>query len=54
MKKAIIAVLVVFVGFWMLTDPSGLASSTQSAGGQAWQWTEQLFAGAIDFFGALD
>jgi hypothetical protein len=54
MKKAVIAVLVVFVGFWMLSDPGGLADSSQSAGGQMWEWTEQLFAGVIDFFGALD
>ena len=33
---------------------TALATSSQSAGGQAWEWTEQLFAGVIDFFGALD
>jgi hypothetical protein len=53
MKKAVIAVVVVFLGFWMFTDPNGLADAAQSAGGQTWQWTEQLFGAVIDFFGAL-
>jgi hypothetical protein len=53
MKKAIIALVVVFLGFWMFTDPNGLADSAQSAGGQTWEWTQQLFGAAIDFFGAL-
>lgn len=53
MKKAIIALVVVFLGFWMFTDPNGLADSAQSAGGQTWEWTQQLFGAVIDFFGAL-
>lgn len=54
MKKAILVVVVVFLGFWMLTDPNGLADSAQSGGGNLWDLTERLFSGVIDFFGALD
>jgi hypothetical protein len=52
-KKAILVVVVVFLGFWMLKDPNGLADSAQAGGGNLWDVTEQLFNGVIDFFGAL-
>jgi hypothetical protein len=52
-KKVILVVIVVFLGFWMLTDPKGLADSAQSGGGNVWDVTEDLFHGLIDFFGAL-
>jgi hypothetical protein len=54
MKKAILVVVVVFLGFWMLTEPNGLADAAQTAGANLWDLTEQLFTGVIDFFGALD
>ena len=53
MKKAVIAVLVLFLGFWMFTDPSGLADTSTSAGGQLTDWGEQLFRAVIDFVGEL-
>ncbi len=53
-KKAIFWVVIVFIGFWKLTDPNGLADSAQSGGGNLWDGTEKLFRGVIDFFGALD
>jgi hypothetical protein len=52
-KKLIAVVVVVFLGFWMLTDPAGLADSAKTAGGEGWTLTEKLFTGVIDFFGAL-
>lgn len=52
-KKLIAVVVVVFLGFWMLTDPSGLAETAKSAGGEGWSLTSDLFAGVIDFVGAL-
>jgi hypothetical protein len=53
-KKVILVVAVVFLGFWMLQDPNGLADSVQTAGGNGWDLTEDFFTGLIDFFGALD
>ncbi len=52
-KKLIAVVVVVFLGFWMLNDPSGLATTAKTAGGEGWALTEQLFSGVIDFLGAL-
>jgi hypothetical protein len=48
-KKALFWVVIVFFGFWMLTDPNGLADSTQGG----WDLTTEFFRGVIDFFGAL-
>lgn len=52
-KKLLAVVVVVFLGFWMLTDPAGLATSAKSAGSEGWRLTTELFSGIIDFFGAL-
>ena len=52
-KKAFMAVVVVFLGFWMFTDPSGLADAAKSGASQTWNLAEQLFRAVIRFFGAL-
>lgn len=52
-KKLILVVVVVFLGFWMIQDPSGLADTAKSAGDQGWGATEKVFSGLIDFVGAL-
>jgi hypothetical protein len=52
-KKAILALVVVFLGFWMFTDPKGLADAAQDAAAQTWSLAEQLFSAVIDFVGAL-
>ena len=53
-KKAILALVVVFLGFWMFTDPKGLADAAQDAAAQTWSLAEQLFGAVIDFVGALN
>jgi hypothetical protein len=53
MQKAIVVLLVVFVGFWMVTDPHGLAESAQRAGGQGADWTGELFGSMITFLREL-
>ena len=52
-KKALLAVIVVFLGFWMFTDPGGLAHAAKAGGVQAWELAENLFRAVIRFFGAL-
>jgi hypothetical protein len=47
MNKAVLVLLVVFFGFWLVTDPHGLAQSAQRAGGQGAQWTGDLFTAVI-------
>lgn len=53
MHKAVVVLLVVFLGFWMVTDPSGLADAASSAGGGAWDLTKSFFSAIITFFGEL-
>ena len=52
-KKIGIALIVLFLGFWMFTDPSGLAEAAKSGADQAWVLTQELFSAIIDFVGAL-
>jgi hypothetical protein len=52
-KKAMLAIVIVFLGFWLVTDPRGMADAAQGAGDQTWQLATQLFSAVIDFFGAL-
>ncbi|WP_432479609.1 hypothetical protein [Nocardioides sp. GXQ0305] len=52
-KKALLAVVVVFLGFWMFTDPGGLAGAAKAAAAQTWELAEDLFQAVIRFFGAL-
>jgi len=52
-KKAFLAVVVVFLGFWMFTDPGGLADAAKAGASQTWAIAEDLFNAVIRFFGAL-
>lgn len=52
-KKAILALVIVFVGFWMFTDPNGLAEAAKAGGDKTWQLTQELFTAIIDFVDAL-
>ena len=52
-KKVTLWVLVIFLGFWMFTDPHGLAEAAQAGGSKTWDLTEKLFEALIRFFGAL-
>ena len=53
MNKGVLAVVVVFFGFWMFTDPHGLAQFTQSSGDSIGGWGKQLFTSLITFLGDL-
>lgn len=52
-KKAMLVVALLFLGFWMFTDPDGLASAAKAGGAQTWSLATQLFRAVIDFVGAL-
>jgi hypothetical protein len=52
-KKAVLILVVVFLGFWMFTDPNGLANAARAGAGQTWNLATQLFRAVIDFVGAL-
>lgn len=53
MKKVILVVLVVFIGFWLFTDPSGLATTAKEIGGAGAEGIGALFTKVIDFIGSL-
>ena len=52
-KKLVLAVVVLFLGFWMFTDPHGLAHPTKDSAGQTWDLSTQMFSAVIKFLHAL-
>ncbi len=53
MKFLGIVVAALFVGFWLVEDPSGLADFTKEGAGWLWGMTETVFGAVIDFTGRL-
>jgi hypothetical protein len=53
MKKAVPFLIVLFIGYYVLQDPSGAAAQAGDAAGGLWGLTTQLFDALIDFFDAL-
>jgi hypothetical protein len=54
MRKALVVLLVVFGGFWMVTDPHGLAESAQTAGSNGASLTADFFTAVITFVRDLE
>ncbi|MDT0201026.1 hypothetical protein [Nocardioides sp. AE5] len=52
-KKGVLAVVVLFVGFWMFKDPSGLADLASSGAGNGWSLLTQFFEATINFINEL-
>lgn len=52
-KKLLLVLLVVFLGWWMFTDPDGLADSAIAAAEWAWGVLVTLFQGMIRFVNEL-
>ena len=52
-KKLLLVLAVVFLGFWMFTDPRGLADAAGTSADAAWAMATQLFQALIRFFSAL-
>jgi hypothetical protein len=53
MKKLAIAVVVLFLGFYLLREPTELANFTQNAGVALWEMVSTLFEAIIDFLDTL-
>jgi hypothetical protein len=51
--KVVLALVVLFVGFWMVQAPDSLAEFAQQSGVWLWDMTAQIFAGLISFLNAL-
>ncbi len=52
-KKGVLAVVVLFLGFYMFQDPSGLADLAGSAAGEGWGITTKFFEATIRFINEL-
>ena len=52
-KKLLLVLVVVFVGFWLFTDPNGLADSATAGAASAWGLMTQLFEALISFVRAF-
>jgi hypothetical protein len=48
-----LVVVVVFLGFYMFRDPSGLADLSSSAADEGWSLTTQFFEATIRFLDEL-
>ena len=53
MKKLVLVLLVLFLGFWMFTNPRSLADTSQAAGSHTVTATGDLFDAVIKFVGEL-
>jgi|EndMetStandDraft_5_1072996.scaffolds.fasta_scaffold24281_2 hypothetical protein len=52
-KKLLLALVLVFLGWWMFTDPKGLAEAATTGAGTLWVLTTQLFRAVIHFVRVL-
>lgn len=52
-KKLLLAVVAVFLGWWMFTDPKGLADAATTCAGTLWVLATQLFRALINFVSVL-
>ena len=53
MKKGLLLLVVVFIGYYMFHDPNGLADDTRTAAGALWDGVGNLFAALLDFIDAI-
>jgi hypothetical protein len=53
LKKPMIVVVALFLGFYLMQDPAGLAAFAKDAGVALWNMLTTLFEALIDFFNAL-
>lgn len=53
LKKGTAVLVVVFIGFYMFTDPHGLAQTTKDGAGALWQALTTLFGVLIDFINSF-
>jgi len=53
LKKTVVLLLILFLGFWLVQDPNGFAASAKQTGTAIWDLLVQLFDGIISFFQSL-
>ena len=53
LKKGVALLVILFLGFWLVQDPSGFASSAKETGSTLWDLLTQLFDSLISFIKSL-
>lgn len=53
LKKGMVLLVVVFVGYYMFSDPNGLAQTSKDGAAALWQALASLFGALIDFIDAI-
>ena len=53
LKKGVGLLLLVFIGYYLVTDPSGAAGAAKDVFGAVWDALKSLFAAMINFLNAL-
>jgi hypothetical protein len=53
MKKPLVIILVLFLGFYLLRDPAELANFASNAAVALWNMLSTLFVAIIEFLNAL-
>jgi hypothetical protein len=53
LKKVLLVVLVVFLGFWLVQAPNSFANVMQNAASWVWDVTSRLFTSVIDVLDSL-
>ena len=53
LKKTVVLLLILFLGFWLVQDPNGFAASAKQTGAAIWDLLTQLFQAIISFAKSL-
>jgi hypothetical protein len=53
LKKGVVLLVILFLGFWLVQDPNGFADSAKQTGTAIWELLVKLFDGVISFFKSI-
>ena len=53
LKKGVGLLVILFLGFWLVQDPNGLANSAQNAVSAVWNVLSTLFSSLREFFQSM-
>ena len=53
LKKGVVLLVILFLGFWLVQDPNGFAASAKQTGTAIWDLLTKLFESIISFFKSI-